>query len=104
MASVKYKVELLNPAWIDLDSIADYHLLEVGPDSAQKITDKILTALERLESFPLSCPLVPYRELAEQGYRMMVCGKYVCIYKLYGNVVYVHHITAAAINYPALFK
>ena len=100
----KYKVVLLSPAWVDLDTIADYHLLEAGPDSARKITDKILTALERLESFPLSCPVVPYRELAEQGFRMLVCGKYVCIYKLNGHMVHIHHIVAATINYPALFK
>ena len=99
-----YDVELLNPAWLDLDAISDYHLIEVGPDSARKITDKILTALERLESFPLSCPLVPYRELADKGYRMLVCGKYICIYRFSGKKVYVHHIVAAATNYPALFK
>lgn len=99
----KYKVELLNPAWVDLDSIADYHLHEVGPDSSRKITDKILTALLRLESFPLSYPLAPYKELAEQGYRVLVCGKYVCIYKLQGSTVYVYHIAASAANYPSLF-
>jgi len=99
----KYDVVFLNPAWLDLDAISDYHLLEVGPDSARKITDKILSALERLETFPLACPLVPYKELAESGYRMLVCGKYICIYKFDGRTVHVHHIVAAATNYPALF-
>jgi len=99
-----YDVELLTPAWLDLDAISDYHLLGVGPVSARKITDKILAALERLESFPLSCPLVPYKELADKGYRMLVCGKYICIYKFDGKKVYVHHIVATATNYPALFK
>ncbi|MCL2421387.1 MAG: type II toxin-antitoxin system RelE/ParE family toxin [Defluviitaleaceae bacterium] len=98
------KVELLGPAWVDLDVISDYHLLEVGVESARKITDKILSSLERLETFPLSCPLIPYKELAEQGYRLLVCGKYVCIYKVQGNMVYVHHIVAAATDYPALFR
>ena len=100
----KYRVELLNPAWIDLDFISDYHMLEVGPESARKITAKVLDALERLEQFPLSCPLAPYKELAEQEYRVLVCGKYVCIYKLIGDTVFVYHIAAAASNYPALFK
>jgi len=99
----EYDVVLLTPAWLDLDDISNFHLLEVGPDSARKITDRILNALERLKTFPLSCPLVPYRELAERGYRMLVCGKYICIYKFDGNKVYVHHIVAAAVNYPALF-
>ena len=98
-----YKVEILSPAWVDLDLIADYHLREVGPISAQKITNKILDALEQLELFPLSCPFVPYKELAELGFRMLVCGKYVCVYKLQGNVIHVHHIVAASANYLTLF-
>ena len=56
----EYSVELSSPAWLALDAISDFHLVEVGPKSARKITDKILNALERLETFPLSCPLVPY--------------------------------------------
>ena len=77
-----FDVQLLDTARVDLDNIADYHLYEVGVLSAQKITDKIL---------------------AEQGYRMLVCGKYVCIYKLVGKIVYVYHIVAASSDYPALF-
>ena len=100
----RHEVELLAPAWLDLEAISEYHLLVVGPNSARKITDKILNNLKRLESFPLSCPLVPYGELADQGYRMLICGKYICIYKLIGNTVFIYHIAAAASNYPALFK
>ena len=100
----EYHVELLNPAWHDLDTISDFHLHEVGYKSAKKTTDKILDALERLETFPLSCPLVPYKELADKGYRMLVCGKYLCIYEVIGKTVYVHHIVAAATNYPTLFE
>ena len=100
----KFIVELLYPAWLDLDAISDYHLYEVGAESARKITDKILTALKRLENFPLSCPLAPYKGLAEQGYRILVCGQYICIYKFNGDKVYVYHIVAAASCYPALFS
>lgn len=100
----KFTVELLNPAWNDLDAISDFHLHEVGPVSAKKIIDKILDSLERLEIFPLSCPLAPYKELSDKGYRMLVCGKYICIYEIIGNIVYIHHIVAGASNYPALFK
>lgn len=100
----KYKVKLLNPAWDELNAIADYHLLTVGINSAKNITDRILLALERLELFPLSCPLAPHKELAEQGYRILVCGKYICIYKLIGDTIFVYHITAAAVNYPELFR
>ncbi|MCL2248523.1 MAG: type II toxin-antitoxin system RelE/ParE family toxin [Oscillospiraceae bacterium] len=100
----KYKVELLAPAWNDLDAISDFHMETVGPKSAKNITDKILTALTRLELFPLSCPLAPYQNLADQGYRILVYGSYLCIYKLLGNAVFVYHIAAGASNYPALFE
>jgi len=100
----EYQVELTSPAWLDLDNISDYHLSEVGPISAKKITDKILNALERLEVFPFSCPLASFKELAERGFRVLVCEKYVCIYEVIGTTVYVHHIVAGATDYPTLFN
>lgn len=41
----KYRVELLDAAWLDVDKIADFHLEKVGAESAQRITDKILDHL-----------------------------------------------------------
>ena len=38
----KYEIELLAPAWRELEEIADMHLALVGAESAKKITDKIL--------------------------------------------------------------
>ena len=69
-----------------------------------KITDRILNALERLEEFPLSCPYVPDTELKSQGYRMLVCDKYVSIYRLLGDTVYVYHIAHGATEYGKLIK
>lgn len=47
-----YEVEILTPALNDIDKIADYHLMMVGPVSAQKITDKILSTIEILVEYP----------------------------------------------------
>ena len=49
----KAKVEILTPALNDIDRIADYHLLAVGPVSAEKITDKLLDSIEKLVEYPL---------------------------------------------------
>ena len=95
----KCKIEILAPAWKELEEIADYHLLMVGKISAATITDRILDALERLEEFPLSCPYVPDTELKGQDYRMFVCDKYVCIYRLIGDTVYGYHIAHGATEY-----
>lgn len=100
----KLRLEILSPAWKELDKIASYHLLVVGPISARKITDKILDALSRLEEFHLSCPYAPGAELRDADYRMLVCGKYVCIYRLIGEVVCVYHIANGASEYSKLLK
>jgi len=92
------------PAWKELQEIADYHLLVVGQISARKITSRILDALERLGEFPLSGPYVPDIELKSQDYRMLICDKYLCIYRLIGDVVYVYHIAHGATEYGRLLK
>jgi toxin ParE1/3/4 len=100
----KFKVEILEPAWRELEEIADYHLLMVGPISAKKIMDRILGALERLKEFPLSCPHVPDNELKGQDYRMLICDQYLCIYRLVGDVAYVYHIAHGSTEYDNLLK
>ncbi len=100
----KYKVEILESAWRELEEIADYHLMMVGPISAKKITDRILNALDQLKNFPLSCPYVPDNELQSQDYRMLICDKYLCIYRLIGDIVYVYHIAHGSTEYGNLVK
>ena len=39
-------IEILAPAWRDLEEITEYHLLMVGQISAKKITDRIRKAIE----------------------------------------------------------
>jgi len=98
------KIEILAPAWKELEEIAEYRLLMVGQISAKKITDRILHALERLAEFPQSCPYVPDTELKNQDYRMLICDKYVCIYRQIGDTVYVYHIAHGATEYGSLLK
>ena len=98
------KIEILAPALKELEEIAEYHLLMVGQISVKKITNRILNALEQLEEFPLSCPNVPDTELKSQDYRMLVCDKYVCIYRLLGETAYVYHIAHGATEYGKLIK
>lgn len=98
------KVEILPPAWVELNEIAEYHLHAAGVESARTITDKILSSLERLEQYPLSCPYAPDEELKLQGYKVLVCGKYVCFYRLIGSTVCVYHIVHGSKEYSKLFK
>ena len=72
-------------------------------DTALKVSDNILNAVERLELFPESGSLIPDNWLNEMGYRMVICEKHVAIYKKIGEVVYVYHIADTQTEYTKLF-
>lgn len=99
-----YDVEILKPAWEELDHIADYHLAAVGKQSAKKVTDGILDLIDQLHDFPYSFPAVRDEELAQLGYRMAIYKKYLIIYRIIDKTVFVYHIVNGATNYPSLLK
>lgn len=95
---------ILEPAQRELEQIAQLHMNLVGPNSARKITNRILDSLSRLEHFPLSGSLPRDKALLRDGYRYVVAGKYICVYRVLGDAVYVYLIAHGASNYPLLFK
>ena len=99
-----YEIKILTPAWNDLERIADMHLSLIGVQSAKKVTDGILDRIELLGTFPYSCPTIPDEELSEQEYRMAIYKKYLIIYRVINNVVYVYHIADGRTNYPQIIK
>ena len=98
------KLVILEPAQRELEEIARVHLNLVGPNSARKITDRILNTLARLEQFPLSGVMPQDKDLRNSGYRYVIAGNYICVYRLLADTVYVYHIAHGASNYPVLFK
>lgn len=98
------KVEILTPTLNDIDRIADYHLLAVGPVSAEKITDKLLDSLEKLGEYPLLGTEHSDPVLQEKGYRKLVCGEYICVYRLIDDTIYVYRIVHGMTDYPKLFR
>lgn len=99
----KYKIEILPTAWEDLKSIEDYSLLQFDVESAMKVTEQILDSLERLESFPEYGSLTPDKWLNRKGYRMVISGRYVSIYRVMGEAVYMYHIADTQTEYTKLF-
>lgn len=95
---------ILESAQRELEGIAQLHLNLVGPNSARKITNRIFDSLSRLEQFPQSGSLPRDKQLRGGGYRYVIAGKYICVYKLIVETVYVYHIAHGAGNYPLLFK
>jgi len=98
-----FRVEILPTAWEDLKRIEDWYAVQFGVESALKVSDSILDAIERLEMYPNSGSLTPDSWLNQQGYRMVICHKHVAIYKQVGEVVYVYHIADTQTEYTKLF-
>ena len=98
----QYRLELLAPAQRELDEIASLHMELVGPASARKITERIYSSLENLETFPELGVACSDKGLAAEGYRMLVCGKYLCFHRQIGVTVYVYHIVDGRTDYPKL--
>jgi plasmid stabilization system protein ParE len=104
MTEKTYAVQILDPAQSELEEIAQLYLSLVGVQSARKITDKIYAALEQLAHFPLSGPTMRESELRKLGYRFIVVEKYIIIYRLIGDTVFVYHIFDGRSDYPSLFR
>ena len=98
-----YKVEILPTAWEDLKHIEDWYLIQFGVETALKVSDQILNALERLERFPDSGSLTPDEWLNQQGYRMVICERHAAIYRQVGKKLYVYHIADTQTEYTKLF-
>jgi toxin ParE1/3/4 len=94
------KVVILTPALNDIDRIADYHLLAVGPISAEKITDKLLDSIEKLGEYPLLGTEHSDPVLQKKGYRKLVCGEYICVYRLIEDTLYVYRVVHGTTDYP----
>ena len=95
---------ILTPAWQDIDRISDLHLMLVGPKSAEEITDKLLDPIALLAEQPYMGALHPDPFLAQHQYRKLICGKYVCIYKVIDQTVYVYRIVDGRTDYPKLLR
>ena len=104
MAEKNYAVRILDPAQGEMEEIARLYLSLVGAESARRITNKIYDALEQLTRFPLSGPPMRETELRNLGYRFLVVEKYIVIYRLIGDTVFVYHIFDGRSDYPTLFR
>ena len=104
MRAKKYELKILKPAQLELEEIALIHRELVGVESARKVTDRIYSALEHLQSHPdmgLSCS---NKMLQLEDYRMLICDHYLCVYRLLEQTVYVYHIVDGRTNYPRLLE
>lgn len=100
---MKHEIKILPAAWEDLKRIEDYYILDFGVESALKVLDGILDAVERLADFPDSGSSTPDEWLNSHGYKMVISKEYVAIYKKIGDDIYVYHIANTQTEYTKLF-
>jgi toxin ParE1/3/4 len=93
------KVVLLNEARMELRDIAAYHKLKVGIDSARRITDRILGALDHLIDFPEIGNVPPAKMIAEAGFRVLIVDDYLCFYQVIDDQVLIYHIVHGSTDY-----
>ena len=101
---MKYRIELLPEAWEDLKAIEDWYLLNFSAETALKVTDSILDAVQRLADYPDSGSRTPDDWLNDLGYRMVVIERHVAIYRKIGQSVFVYHIADTRTEYTRLFR
>lgn len=101
---MKYKVEILPVAWEDLKKIEDWYFINFDVETAIKVSDHILDGIERLGAFLDSGSRTSDDWMNEQGYRMVISGKHVSIYRVIKDIVYIYHIADTRTEYTKLFK
>lgn len=90
---------ILQSAWNDLAEIADYLMRASGERIAEETTDAILDTIELLGATPFLGPLHHDRVLQQLGYRKLVCGKYVCVYRIVDDIPVVYRVFHGRQNY-----
>ena len=92
---------ILSSAVEDISQIADHRLRHVGPNSAEAVTDKLLDTIALLGDAPFLGPLHHDPVLQSMGFRKLVCGQYVCVYRIVDDVPTVYRVFHESQNYPA---
>ena len=64
----------------------------------------VVQFIEWLEQFPDSGSAIPDDWLNEQGYRMIICKKYVAIYQILHETVSAYHIADTQTEYKKLLS
>jgi plasmid stabilization system protein ParE len=99
-----FRIHLLPPAQYELEEIAQLYFILAGAKSARKITDRIYRSIEKLARFLLSGSAVDDAELKALGYRYVVAGRYVSIYRVIDDSVFIYHVFDARTDYPSLLR
>ncbi len=100
----KNKLHIISPAREDINQIADHHLLKVDPISAERTTDKLLDNIEKLSKTPYIGSVHSDSVLGGMGYRKLICGEYVVVYRIVNDDIFVYRVFHGSSDYPKTLK
>lgn len=93
------KIEWLYEAQCEFRDFLIYYKTELGVPYAKKFSDKILTQVRQLASFPEIGVLKKGTLMGKYGFRALFIDQYVCIYKIEEDTVAIYHLADARKNY-----
>ena len=93
------RIEWLSEARGEFRAFLQYYKTEVGALYAKKFADKVLGSVELLSQFPEMGVLKFDSVMGRYGFRALFIDKYVCIYKIEGETIYIYHFADARENY-----
>lgn len=99
----KYDIEFLPIAYRDLDNIFDYILLD-SQNNANRILEKIMTRLGKLEDFPLSGKKLIHKSLNSYDFRMIIVSPYIVFYRFIEDKIYIYRILHGASDYIKILE
>ena len=77
----KFQVEITKIAEFDIQKIFKY-ILRDNKKAAIKWVEEIERQIDRLENFPMRCPIIPEAQELEKEYRHLIYGNYRTIFRI----------------------
>ena len=93
------RIEWLYEAQGEFRDFLTYYKTQVGEKYAKKFSDKILSQVQRLASFPEMGILKKDTLMGKYDFRALFIDQYVCIYKIEEGAVLIYHLADARKNY-----
>lgn len=92
-------IKWLFQAETEYHDLVHYYRTKVGTQSARRFSRKILDAVALLADFPEMGVLREDLLLGKYGFRALFIDRYVCIYRIDGDMVFIYHIVDARTDY-----
>lgn len=104
--SDKYTVQILSEAANDMSEIVSQFVMLGSVSGAVKMKESFLRAMEQLSIFPYSGITAPDAKLAKMGFRMLIIGNYLMLYRIFDGEkrVIIYRIFNGKTNYPTILK